>query len=261
MAGERRTFLNAEKTLFVLLVLLLGFFVWRVVRIEPLPDLPGAPKQRGVKMVEGYPDPAGGLGVFRAPDFAAAGVRNPFDSVFESLQVLAATVASHVRVSTAGATAEVQVEYRILPRAVSKFEFLLPADVQLVSVEGSGVDRTGPEVKNLGADGNHYTVRLRWPVPKKYTLTLHLAWSKRAGGSVVSIPEMLFPDATHERGVIAVSAAGPGLQVSVKTAQNVTPVPLDSLPAGLTWKGCFAAFRYASHPYGIDLGCRRGTWR
>lgn len=257
MAGEKTPLLSTERLVFIVLAALLGLFLWRTARVQPLPDVPGAPRQRGVKMVDGQPEPTAALAAIGAPDFWAPGARNPFGPAQDSLRVVAATVFSLVRVSAAEATADVRVDYRILPHQLAKFEFLLPPDVKLLQVDGDGVvDKLNPEMRNLGQDGNQFTIRRRSPVDKKYTLNLRLTWARKPGAHTISVPDILLPDATHERGVIAIAPA-PGSQVAVVATQNVSPVPVDKLPPELAAKDCSAAFRYASHPYSIDLEISR----
>ncbi len=256
MAAQRTGFLNAEKTVFVLIVCLLGFFTWRAVRTEPLPGLPGAPQQKGTQITAGYSLPEDSLRAIEVPNFAEAGSRDPFGQAFDSLRVVAAKVTAVMTVSALSGTAVVDIQYRILPRPISTLRFWLPEYVRLVRVEGDGLtEGYEPEVQNFGENGKQFTVRLRAGVVKKYALRLRLAWLRRGDASVLRVPEVLLLDTTQESGLIALVAA-PRTQVAIRTAKNVTPVPIETLrlPEGMTAERPFAAFGYRAHPYEIELG-------
>jgi len=260
MAAGKMGFLNAERALFAALALLLASFVFRTLSVKPMPPLPKAPRQEGVRVAEGYVEPAVELRLQAVPEFWSQGARNPFAPAYDSLRVVAAKVTALMKFSRSSGTALVDIEYRILPHPVSKFQFLLPPGVELVRADGSGVvNRSKPDKKDVGPDGTQYTVRLGTPVvDKKYMLHLKLAWRQKAGDQVLRVPEILLPDATHERGVIAL-AASRNMPVRVQAVNNVTAVPIESLPANLTrnrllpHQRCFAAFSYRAHPYSIRL--------
>jgi len=273
MAAQKSSFLNPEKALFLAFALMLGFLVWRAGFVDdaleaaglprarqPLPELPGDPMQRDVTVTEGYADPASRLAMAELPDFLATGTRNPFAEAYDTLKVVAAHVTTFAKITRSGGIAKVHVDYRILPHPVSEFEFRLPLGASLVNVYGSGVKpdyRTNK--RDLGEDGTEYTVSLRSPVHKKYTLDLQVNWPRRAGTDIIQVPEIVLPNATHERGLIAL-AARPNLPVSLKSPTGVTLIEMEEIPAGLLDRNDYlagfrtvAAFRYAAHPYSIGL--------
>ena len=260
MAAGRTGFLNAERALFAALALLLATFLWRMASVESMPALPKAPRQEGVQVTEGYVEPSVELRSEALPEFWSPGARDPFAPAYDSLRVISAKVTALMKFSPSSGTALVDIEYRILPHPVSKFQFLLPPGVELIRADGSGViNRSKPDKKDVGPDGSQYTVRLGTPVvDKKYMLHLKLAWQQKAGDQVLRVPEILLPDATHERGVIAL-AASRNMPVRVQSVKNVTGVAIESLPANLTrnrllpHQRCFAAFSYRAHPYSIGL--------
>lgn len=245
MAGAKNKEFSPERLLFMVLLLLLVFFGWRTYRIKPLPSLPGTPQQKGIGYVEGFKSPAESAAAAGNFNYAAQGVRSPFEKANDNLRVMAAVLISQINILPAGGSAEVVVDYRIMPYPANSFQILLPANVKLLRVDGAGVlKRDGLEPEQTG-EGNLYTVRLATPVDNKYLLRLHLEWPKVEGREFLQVPVIKLPDATHHRGIIVLSAAQP-LRVQ---AENLQPAQVDGLPGEMKNKFTFAAYRYTSLPY------------
>ncbi len=258
--------LNIEKTLFLLVTVLALSFVWRAGLVDaglrgvglpparpPLPPVPGLPERSGVRIIDSIQEPTTSLDKIAVPDFWAPGVRNPFAGAFDSLRVVAARVTAQMTVTPAGGAGEVEIEYRILPHPVAEFEFLLPTGAQLTHVYGSGVTNpTQPEMRDLGADGRQYVVKLSSPVDRRYLLRLRLTWAKPPGRPVMKAPEIVLPDATHQRGTIILSAQR-GMQVRVREAEGVSALDLNKLAPTLKRPGAFAAFSYRRPGYAVWL--------
>jgi hypothetical protein len=270
MAHQDTRFFNTEKLFFLALSCLALLFTYRSglldpllgaaslpPAVEPLPSLPGPPMQEGVNLKEGFPEPDAQLAALGRPKLTPVS-RNPFAPAFDELRVVAAQLTSTVTLSPAGGTADVTIGYRILPHPVSKFEFLLPPNVRLVRVSGSGViEHDNPKpTQELGEDGNLYAVRLRSPVDRRYELTLRLSWARPRGRSVLDVPEILMPDTTHERGLIVIQNPT-RMHAKIDSAENVTRLTEENLPPGLDPAKLLAAFVYTSHPYAIRLDVSR----
>ena len=261
---EKPRFLNAERVLFALLACVLGACAWRAGLLAPLhpmldPRKPLAPMPGPArhKEVEGaaFSDPAGALESIKTDTFWGHDRRSPFEPPSGPPRVVAAKVSALFRIRGPAGTADVNINYRIMPDPVSKFEFWLPAHVSPVSVKGANMASPNrPEVAPKGS-GKLYTVKLTWPAYDRYDLRLRLKW-KEPQGPLAQIPKLLLPNVTEgkERGLLVV-AAPEREDVFVKATEKLAAYPTDKLPPELAAQGCIAAYTYRS-PYAIELGIR-----
>ena len=144
------------------------------------------------------------------------------------------------------------VSYEVRNAGVDAFRIVLPDDVEVVSVVGEGIRRTG-EAKEAGK--RVLLVELKNFVQGAYSLDVAYDRRLRQGAKSAGVPLLGHPEAVQDRGVIGIEAVG-GVEVT-PTAAGAEQMDVRELPSSV-WRQArrpvLLAYRYGAAGAAVTLG-------
>lgn len=152
--------------------------------------------------------------------------------------------------------ASAQVQFRVLRGETRKLAFLVPADVNILAVEGEGMDWFAVETDR----GRRVDLELNEPVTGEFRVTVDLERTLDGTDEMVPVPVLVVEEVARQRGWIGIAAAG-NVKVDIGEGSNgVTRIDETELPPGVLSRAAspvLHAFSYQQVPYTLPLSVTR----
>ena len=147
-----------------------------------------------------------------------------------------------------------QVRYRMLRGETRRLAFSVPQDVNVLAVEGPGMDWYGVE----GESGRRIEIELNEPLTDEYTV--QLVMERDLDGADAEIPPLTVHDVARQSGWVGIAAAG-NVKLDVgEGANGVTRIDETELPPGVREMAdspVLHAFEYQRAPFALPLQVTR----